>query len=111
MPRVLFPNIPMRMVLQPRNKLAQNLRGSGSAPRSAAAMNDPRREGAWSKVVIHTKPSTSKFEIKQYLSKVYNLDVKKVRASNPRAHIHPAALRAAQLQADSPLPPPARCNQ
>ena len=83
MPRVLFPNIPMRMVLQPRNKLAQNLKGVGSRSDPTSSNRDRRRqdEGAWSKVVMHTTPSTNKFEIKQYLSKVYNLDVKKVRAA------------------------------
>ncbi len=75
MPRVLFPNVPMRMVLQPRNKMVQNIRGAGARARE----HDPRREGAWSKVVVHAPPSTNKFEIKQYLSKIYNLDVKKVR--------------------------------
>jgi hypothetical protein len=80
MPRVLFPNIPIRMVLQPRNKLAQNLRGAGAL----ADPTDPRREGAWSKVVVHAPPSTNKFEIEQYLSKIYNVDVKKVRTTEPR---------------------------
>lgn len=102
MPRVLFPNIPMRMVLQPRNKLAQNLRGSGSSKSAAAVSTDPRREGAWSKVVIHTKPSTSKFEIKQYLSKVYNLDVKKVRLRPRPANLDPANIRHAASTAPMP---------
>ena len=83
MPRVLFPNIPMRLVLQPRNKLVQNRLGLGSA---AERRDDPRTADPWSKVALHVPPSTSKFEIKQYLSKVYNADVQKAR---PRLPSHP----------------------
>ena len=57
---------------------------SGPSRSHPTSSNRDRRrqdEGAWSKVVMHTTPSTNKFEIKQYLSKVYNLDVKKVRAA------------------------------
>ena len=88
MPRVLFPNIPIRMVLQPRNKLAQNLRGAGALADPTASSHDPRREGAWSKVVVHAPPSTNKFEIQQYLSKIYNVDVKKVRRTEPHRSTH-----------------------
>lgn len=96
MPRVLFPNVPMRMVLQPRNKLAQNLRGAGARTDPTASNHDARREGAWSKVVVHAPPSTNKFEIKQYLSKIYNLDVKKVRQHDQPPHIFPSAFAFTQ---------------
>ena len=89
MPRVLFPNIPMRLVLQPRNKLVQNRLGLGSA---AERRDDPRTADPWSKVALHVPPSTSKFEIKQYLSKVYNADVQKAR---PRLPSPPARSPAA----------------
>ena len=82
MPRVLFPNIPMRLVLQPRNKLVQNRLGLGSAA-ERRELDDPRTADPWSKVALHVPPSTSKFEIKQYLSKVYNADVQKARARLP----------------------------
>ena len=65
--------------MQPKNLLP--LKNTG--PRAAsAASRDPRRAGAWDRVVVHTAPSTTKFELKQFLSKVYGLDVKKVNTIN-----------------------------
>ncbi len=106
MPRVLFPNVPMRMVLQPRNKLVQNLRGAGARPDPTASNHDPRREGAWSKVVVHAPPSMNKFEIKQYLSKIYNLDVKKVRGVPNRHTFSPAPCVHAACQPEPLCTPP-----
>lgn len=76
MPRIMFPYIPMRMVVQPKNLLRANTQ------RMPSAKLDPRSSGEWDKIVLQTPLQTSKFELKQYLSKVYGLEVMKVNTIN-----------------------------
>eukprot|EP01049_Picozoa_sp_SAG25_P002135 SAG25_NODE_108_length_15257_cov_63.784404_10_plen_280_part_00 len=78
---MLFPNVPVRMMMQPHNLLSRASKNVGPALGSAAS-KDPRRVGSWDKVVLRAPPSATKFEIKQLLSKVYGLDVQKVNTLN-----------------------------